>query len=259
MKKISRIIRFVLALSSMRATLFAFFLFAPTVTYAQTAYLALTSEPCYAINEPVAKFVFKASMSAQKVLYTAENYSTKEINSFAESNCTVVDKDNWNCEKSFSTNGTAYRKDKDGDAYHYCHFSKKTFGGWELLKTRDESQSEAKQYALIKRVERLLIASLEAEIFKNGICSNSVKTYNPSFHAKAHFAENGNWIKTKYRSNKELLEFLTTDSLAAFARQNVVAVDKSIAVELGPQPTPTQCGVLNGKIDKKISIAKSEL
>jgi hypothetical protein len=243
----------------MKRRLLTVLLVIPQVLFAQTAYLTLTSEPCYATKAPAAKFVFKASVAAQKVLYTAENFSTKEINSFAESNCTVVDKDNWNCDKSFATNGMAYRKDKLDDSLHYCHFSKKTFGDWELLKTKNESQTEAKQYDLMKKIERLLMVSLTAEIFKQGVCVQNVKKFNPSFYAKTHYADNANWLKSKYSNNKEVVETINSNALALFAEKNWDSAEQYVASELGIQPTPAQCGVLNGKLDKQISTAKSDL
>lgn len=242
-----------------RIFLTIFVLAFPLLTNAQTAYITVTEQPCYATHEPAAKFSFKADPASQKVIYTVENFHSKEISSYSDSNCTVIDKENWNCDKAFSSDGSVFRKNKDGDTYHYCHFKKKILGGWELIATRSENTDDARNLEIGKKIDRLLLGSLTADVFKRGPCSENIRKFNPVFYSKNHFAENGEWVKQRFKLNKEISKLLTNESFAEFVRSNRDDAEKRLRTEMGPAPSALKCGEINGRIDKIISSAKEAM
>jgi hypothetical protein len=227
---------------------------------AQVTYVASTSTSCKSTTEPITKIEFKANPSKQVVIFTYENLKSKEFGSYAESGCTVVDKDNWNCATSYAINGVAFKRDKDGDDYRYCHYEKKIFGGWLPISNGTISKSVTnKSYDTSSGVISYLTANLKADIFKASDCRSLLKQVNPTFYKKAHLNDAVLYLQLLYSNDANVMRSLTDTEINSFKKSVGVKISQSILDELGDSPSASKCGLITAGIEGQIDGSRARL
>lgn len=234
--------------------------FISSSSLAQVTYITGTSQPCSKVSEPVAKLEFKANVSKQIVIYTVERIDSKEISSFAESSCSVIDKDNWNCADAFAINGKAFKRDKAGEDTHKCYFEKKLLGGWQPTSNGAPPKTQqSKQTDTTTAINSYLIASLKADIFKASDCRMLLKQVNPVFYRKAHLDDAVFFLELLYANNNEVMRMLSTSEINSFKNSVGVKISQSILDELGASPSASKCGMVTAAIEGQIDGSRARL
>lgn len=239
-----------------------FFLFISGSSTAQTTYtidIKLMDE-CNSVKEPIATFTYKANANTQKVIGVGKKLDENKEISFAAENCTVIDKENWDCKNEYASNGNVFRKEDSQWGSKTCHFKKKLFGGWELINNQKNVAANTTKFEVGHKVGMYLKANLVAEIFKQTRCKERIIQTNSGFFQKKHVADSANYLRSKFKYHSDIQKLLEPEKLSS----NLLSVADKIRDELeaeigGDNPSMLKCGFVNGRIDAQINKAKIEV